>query len=154
MSAGVKKELTEYVEFLKIVEKRLASHSQILTFSKSKVLEILFDSGKHLTVEEILNISRKSLNNQLKTTTIYRTLSTFESLGIVDSIIVDEKKRYEVSYFKQPHYHLYCQECNEIEEFENLEIHNMFLEQLNQREFKATGFNVIINGICKKCLHK
>ena len=78
-------------------------------------------------------------------------LSAFEVLGMVDKIFVDDKKRFELVYFKQPHYHAYCQECNKLIEFENLEIHKLFLKNLKEINFKATNFNVIINGICNKC---
>jgi len=69
----------------------------------------------------------------------------------VDKIIIDDKKRFELVYFKQPHYHAYCQECNKLIEFENLEIHNLFLKNLKEINFKPTNFNVIINGVCKNC---
>lgn len=143
-------DMQEYLDFINIVEKRLTSHNQLLTFNKSKILEILFENSEHLSVEDIVRISNdKELD--LKTTTVYRTLSTFEAFGIVDSLVVDDKKRYELSYFKQPHYHLYCQSCHKISEFESLDIHDMFLNQLKNLEFRPTNFNVIINGVCKEC---
>ena len=52
---------------------------------------------------------------------------------------------------RKPHYHLYCQECNTISEFESSEIHNLFLSSLENINFKPTNFNVIINGVCNKC---
>ncbi|MEA2051083.1 MAG: transcriptional repressor [Campylobacterota bacterium] len=158
-----KNKLNEYIEFLKIVEKRLESHNQILTINKSIILELLFENSEHLSAEDIIELSKISnLNcvendtmnkqkNKLKVTTVYRVLNTFERFGIVDSIFVDDKKRYELSYFKQPHYHLYCQECNKISEFESLDIHDKFLSELKNQNFKPTNYNVIINGICKEC---
>ncbi|RLA82827.1 MAG: hypothetical protein DRG78_06090 [Epsilonproteobacteria bacterium] len=143
--------IQEYIELLKIVKKRLESHNQILTINKSNILEILFENSEHLSAEDILKLSRTKHNNSLKVTTIYRTLNNFEAYGIVDSIIIDDKKRYELAYFKQPHYHLYCQSCHKINEFESLEIHNKFLENLKNIEFRPTNFNVIINGVCEKC---
>ena len=143
--------LSEYIEFLKIVEKRLESHNQILTINKSIILELLFENSEHLSVEDIIQLSKQKQSNSLNVTTVYRGLSTFETFGIVDSIIIDDKKRYELSYFKQPHYHLHCQSCNKISEFESLDIHDMFLNNLKNIDFKPTNFNVIINGVCKKC---
>lgn len=150
---GIKpqKELQEYLEFLKIVEKRLTNHNQILTKNKQEVLKIIYENNSHLSAEDIVSISKQNIGQRLKSTTVYRSLSVFETLGIVETITVDDKKRYELSYFKQPHYHLYCQECGTISEFEDKNIHQLFLAQLNQKEFKATNFNVIINGVCNKC---
>ena len=143
-------DMKEYLDFISIVENRLSSHNQLLTFNKSKILEILFENSEHLSVEDIVRISKEK-DIELKTTTVYRTLATFEAFGIVDSILVNDKKRYELSYFKQPHYHLYCQSCHKISEFESLDIHDKFLIHLKNLEFKPTNFNVIINGVCKKC---
>ncbi|MEA3353240.1 MAG: Fur family transcriptional regulator [Campylobacterota bacterium] len=143
--------IKEYLEFLKIVEKRLESHNQNLTINKSIILELLFENSEHLCAEDIIKLSKKKENNSLKASTVYRALNTFETFGIVDSITVGDKKRYELSYFKQPHYHLYCQECNTISEFESLDIHDMFLRELKHLKFKPTNFNIIINGVCSKC---
>jgi len=144
-------QIQEYIEFLKIVEKRLESHNQILNINKSIILEILFENSEHLSVEDIILLSKAKESNKLSVTTVYRILNVFESLAIVDSIIVDDKKRYELSYFKQAHYHIYCQNCHKIHEFENLDIHDKFLENLKKIDFKPTNFNVIINGVCKQC---
>ncbi len=146
-----KKEIQEYLNFLNIVDKRLASLNQILTINKTKIIEILFENSEHLSVIDIVKISNNQESNCLTTTTVYRVLSSFEAYGIVDSITVDDKKRYELLYFKKPHYHLYCQECHKIAEFESLDIHDMFLTNLKSLEFQSTNFNVIINGVCKKC---
>ena len=141
----------EYIEFLKIVGKRLESHNQVLNINKSIILEILFENSEHLSVDDIILLSKTKESNKLSVTTIYRILNVFETLGIIDSIIVDDKKRYELSYFKQPHYHLYCQNCHKISEFESLDIHDKFLQNLKSEGFKPTNFNVIINGVCKQC---
>jgi len=141
----------EYIDFLQIVKKRLVSHNQILNINKSSILEILFENSEHLSVDDILILSKTKKSIKLSITTIYRILNVFETFGIVDSIIVDDKKRYELSYFKQPHYHLYCQRCHNIAEFESLDIHDKFLQNLKSEGFKPTNFNVIINGVCKQC---
>lgn len=136
----------KYFEFLTIIKKRVEHHNQIFTVNKQKLLKVLFDSKQHLSFSEIENklpsISRTTLN---------RVISSFESLGVVESLIIDDVKRYELTYFKQPHYHLYCQECHHICEFENEEIYVMFQKQLKKMNFQSTSFNVIINGVCKKC---
>lgn len=144
--------MQEFIDFLKIVENRFSSHNQMLTTNKSIILELLFENYEHLSVKDIVQLSKDKQNN-LKTTTVYRVLNMFETFGIVDSILIDDEKRYELSYFKQPHYHLYCQSCNKVSEFENLDIHDKFLANLKNKNFKPTSFNVIINGICNRCLN-
>ena len=137
----------EYTELSDIVKKRVEKHNQIFTVNKQNILKVLFDSKGHLSIDDIL-ILLKSLSKS----TVTRVLTSFELLGIVEALTIDDIKRFELVYLKQPHYHLYCQECNSISELESLEIYNLFLSSLENINFKPTSFNVIINGVCSKCL--
>lgn len=143
-----------YSDFMDLVEKRLKKHNQLLTKNKKTVLDILYDQKEHLSVEEIVEHSKSHKKNSLSLTTVYRIISTLESFGIVESLLVKDKKRYELSYQKKPHYHLYCQECCNIYEFSSCDIERMFSIKLKQMEFKAATFNVMINGVCKNCISK
>ena len=144
-------ENNEYINIFNIIKKRFEKHSQIFTINKQMIFKILYNNSEHLSVDEIVLIANKHFDLVLNNSTVYRILSAFEMLGIVDNILVDDKKRFELVYFKQPHYHLYCQECNKVMEFESLDIHNLFLAHLKSIDFKPTNFNVIINGVCQKC---
>ena len=140
----------EFLKLIRTVEQRLSEYNQPLTINKTKVLEVLFESDDHLSVEDIIQLSNHN-DKKLTVTTVYRILSSFEHYGIVDSITVLDRKRYELSYKKQPHYHLYCLKCGSIVEFDDIDIHDRFLKELSNVEFEPVGFNVIINGVCKKC---
>jgi len=136
----------DYLEFYEIIKKRVEKHNQIFTINKQEVMKVFFNSLEHLSIDEI--ILKTKITNK---STIHRVLSSFEGLGIIEGIMIDDIKRYELVYLKQPHYHLYCQECNSISEFDSKDIHNLFLKDLENMNFKATNFNVIINGVCKTC---
>ncbi len=140
-----------YEEFIDIVEKRLKKHNQFLTKNKKIVLNILYNKGDYLSVEEIVACSLSSYENKLSLTTVYRILSTFEKFGVVESLSIEDKKRYELTYQKTPHYHLYCEECGKIFEFYSFDIEKLFDEKLKEMDFKPTSFNVLINGVCKDC---
>lgn len=144
-------ENSEYLNIFNIIKKRFEKHSQIFTINKQMIFKILYNNSEHLSVDEIMLIANKDFEILLNSSTVYRILSAFEMLGIVDNIVVDDKKRFELVYFKQPHYHLYCQECNKVMEFESVDIHELFLGHLKSINFKPTNFNVIINGVCQKC---
>lgn len=146
----VPKEEHKFLEFINIVRLRLKSHDEILTQNRLLILEILYVNSNHLCVNEIVNYA-KVYKIKLTLNTIYKILSFLETFNIIDSIVIDNKKRYELTYLKKPHYHMYCSQCHTIEEFSNLEIHDLFLNELKKLDFQPTGFNVIINGICKKC---
>ena len=145
------KNSSEYINIFNIIKKRFEKHNQLFTTKKQIIFKVLYENSEHLSVDEIIIISRKYFNEELNSSTVYRILSSLELLGIVNYIVVDDKKRFELAYFKQPHYHLYCQECNQVLEFESLDIHDLFLKHLRNINFKPTNFNVIINGVCEKC---
>jgi len=143
---------TDSIKLMKLIEKRLDTRGQVLTINKKVIVKILLENSEHLTVDDIVGISEKNKYKKLDRTTVYRILSKFESYDIVDSIVLnDNKKRYELTYLKNPHYHIYCNECNNMSEFENLDIHDKFLSQLKNENFQPMNFNIIINGVCKKC---
>jgi Fe2+ or Zn2+ uptake regulation protein len=141
----------EYLSIFSIIKRRFEQHHQIFTVNKQIIFRILYENDEHLSVEEIACIASEYYKQSLNHSSVYRILSFFEVLGIVDNISVDDKKRFELVYCKQPHYHLYCQECNKVREFESLDIHDLFLAHLKSIDFKPTNFNVIINGVCQKC---
>jgi len=144
-------ENSEYINIFNIIKKRFEKHSQIFTSNKQLIFKILYNNSEHLSVEDIVLIANNNFEQVLNHSTVYRILSAFEMLGIVDNIMLDDKKRFELVYCKQPHYHLYCQECNKVMEFESLDIHDLFIKHLKKIDFKPTNFNVIINGVCTKC---
>jgi Fur family ferric uptake transcriptional regulator len=144
------KQSQEYKDLLRVVKKRLHSHNLTFTKNKSKILEILYFNQDHISVEEIVATSKK-MDEKIPMTTAYRVVSELETFGIIESIVIDDTKRYELSYLKKPHYHIYCNECHSVSEFENEEIHQKFLDELKLQNFQATNFNVIISGVCEKC---
>jgi len=151
MCSNIDVNLDKFTEFMNFVEKRLGSHNQKLTQNKKQILKILFFTKEHLNSTDISKISLDKYDFRLDLTTIYRVLSSLETYRIIDSIMVDDKRRYEICYLKSPHYHLYCQFCSKVIEFEDIDIHDKFLQELKNIKFQATGFNIIINGVCQKC---
>jgi len=147
-------ESNDYFNFFNIIKNRFEKHNQIFTINKQVVFKILYQNSEHLSADEIVLLAKENFEQSLNHSSVYRILGAFEILGIVDNIVVDDTKRFELVYFKQPHYHLYCQECNTVSEFESYEIHSLFLKHLDSINFKPTNFNVIINGVCAKCQGK
>jgi Fur family ferric uptake transcriptional regulator len=83
---------------------------------------------------------------------VYRTVTLFEKLGIVQRINIGWKYRIELSdKFADHHHHLVCTKCSKIIpiDADNLEV---FIEQVAaQNKFKAINHQVEIQGLCNKC---
>ena len=109
-----------------------------LTSARKSILEIMINSNKPLSYEDMKDLI------SMDKATFYRNITIFEEESLVSSFESNDKKRYfEIS--KTPHSHFICSSCSKIEC-----IHKKI--DLNLPEYKID--NIIIKGICKECLLK
>lgn len=109
-----------------------------LTSARKSILELLINSNKPLSYEDMKD------NISMDKATFYRNITIFEEESIINSLESNDKKRYfEIS--KTPHFHFICSSCSKIEC-----IHKKM--DFNLPEYKIE--NIIIKGICKDCLNK
>jgi Fur family ferric uptake transcriptional regulator len=107
-----------------------------LTNSRKSILEVLANSSKPLCYEEI----KISIN--MDKATFYRNITKFEDENVINSFESNDKKRYfEIK--KSNHAHFICTNCSKIE---------CIHEELNFKLVKHKIENIIIKGICPKCL--
>lgn len=151
MSVNIYLESNDFQEYLELIKKYLLKHNQQLSKNKTIVLKILFEnSNKHLSADEIIEVSGDE--QKLKSSTLYTILGQLEAYKIIEATIVNEKKRYELIINSKPHLHLYCIECNEFSVLESDNVVMAFKSDLQKIGFKPMKYNIIINGICKKCM--
>lgn len=107
-----------------------------LTSARKSILEILINSNKPLSYEDIKD------KISMDKATFYRNITIFEDENLINSFESNNKKRYfEIK--KTKHLHFICSLCSTIECIhENL---NLYLP-----EYKID--NIIIKGVCKGCL--
>ncbi|MCG3704292.1 Fur family transcriptional regulator [Aliarcobacter butzleri] len=109
-----------------------------LTNARKAILEVLIDSNKPLSYEDIKDFI------SMDKATFYRNVAIFEEENLINSFESNDKKRYfEIK--KNQHSHFICTNCSKIE---------CIHEKLNLTlpEYKIE--NIIIKGICKECLKK
>lgn len=118
------------------IEKIITNTNIKLTDARKAILEVLLNSTKPLCYEEI----KISLN--MDKATFYRNIIKFEEENILDSFESNDKKRYfEIK--KSKHAHFICNICSKIE---------CIHEKIDLHLLKYKIENVIIKGICPKCL--
>ena len=107
-----------------------------LTTARKAILEILISSSKPLCYEDIKN------KISMDKATFYRNITKFEEENIINSFESNDKKRYfEIQ--KNPHSHFICTSCSQItclDENSNISLDGYHID------------NIIIKGICPKCL--
>jgi len=106
-----------------------------LTNARKSILEILINSNKPLSYEDI------KAKISMDKATFYRNITIFEEEEIVNSFESNDKKRYfEIK--KSQHSHFICNNCSKIEcIYENI--------NLNLQNYKID--NIILKGKCKEC---
>lgn len=153
MGVNIYLETNDFLNYVDLVKTYLNSHNQQLSKNKIAVLKILFEnSNKHLSADEIIEISTQ--DKKLKSSTLYTVLNQLEAFDVIDSTILNDKKRYELIINSKPHLHLYCMECKEFSVLESDNVLKAFKSDLENIGFKAMKYNIIINGICNKCQNK
>ncbi len=120
------------------------------TQHQKAVLELLKNSGKALTADEI----RAGLIKKINKTTVYRMLERFSDAGKVHFVTGQDGKAYyalcenckgDHSNTLHNHLHFQCENCGEVECLPE----KVQLPTLGDYEIHETQFLII--GICKKC---
>lgn len=120
------------------IEKITKEKNIKLTNARKAILEILVNSDKPLCYEDIKD------RLQMDKATFYRNIIKFEDESIVNSFESNDKKRYfEIQ--KTKHSHFICSNCSKIE---------CIHEKLNLHLEGYQVDNIIIKGICPKCINK
>ncbi|MDX8395885.1 MAG: transcriptional repressor [Mariprofundaceae bacterium] len=120
-----------------------------LTAQRQAILDLINRSDQHWDAEELA----RSLSDQgqsIGIATIYRGLSALESEGLISSIRLADRKRYERAD-KSHHDHLVCTACGSIQEFMQPKIERLQEAVAQEYSFKMLGHQLVIFGVCLAC---
>ena len=116
---------------------------------RNRLLELLRSTDSHPTADWLYEQLKKEFPN-LSLGTVYRNLAMLIEQGVVRKIHFGSTfDRFEAN--TQPHYHLICESCGKIVDFD-MPIH----ENLNKQATKLTSFcishhKIDFFGICQDC---
>ncbi len=127
--------------------KRLRSTEQ-----RRVVTDAFFRSQGHLSIEDLLALSRKH-NPRVGYATVYRTLKLLTECGLANERhFGDGMSRYEVADKDHHHDHLICSNCGNIEEFEDDRIEKLQEEAAKKYGFALTSHKLeLYASSCPKC---
>lgn len=129
----------------------LQEHQLPVTQQREAVARTLFESGRHLSADDVAERLRDR-GEQIGKATVYRTLNLLVEVGLATEHDFDEGfKRYETRAGPPHHDHLICTSCGRVTEF-----HRGELESLQEEVARGHGFQVLsrqlkIYGICSEC---
>ncbi len=109
----------------------LSKHGLKVTPQRLAVLEAMRALTNHPSAESTIDYIRRNHPN-IAVGTIYKTLDTFASMGIIDRVKTErDAMRYD--FILEKHHHLYCTSSSRIEDYEDEEL-NTILEEYFKRK--------------------
>lgn len=120
-----------------------------LTSHRETILKFINASNAHWDAEELA----RALSDSGKTigiATVYRGLAALDEAGLIASVQLGDRKRYECAD-KKHHDHLVCTECGAIEEFVQAKIEQLQEQVAKENGFEITGHQLLIFGLCRGC---
>ncbi|MDX8391832.1 MAG: transcriptional repressor [Mariprofundaceae bacterium] len=121
-----------------------------LTTQRQAILDLINASNRHWDAEEV-NRELADRGHAVGIATVYRGLTALEEAGLVASIQLADRKRYERAD-KLHHDHMICTECGAIEEFSHQKIEALQQVAALERGFDMTGHQLVLFGRCSDCV--
>lgn len=130
-----------------VIEKALKQHRVSFTKPRKQVYEVLAHS-EPLTMQELI----ASLP-QLDKTTVYRTITLFEGIGVVQRLQIGWKYKLELSNeYQDHHHHITCTSCGQTVALPEDEIIEQRLLALARTQgFEPKDHQLEVRGLCPMC---
>ena len=118
-----------------------------ITPQRMAVFEAVIELRNHPTAENVIDFIKTNHPN-IATGTVYKTLETFVSKGLIKKVKTDRDiMRYDA--MTEPHHHLYCSSSDHIEDFMDPELQKMIEEYFTKHKipnFKIEDIKLQIIG--------
>jgi Fur family ferric uptake transcriptional regulator len=122
-----------------------------LTHQREAIAQILFESSRHLSADDIGEMLRER-GEQIGKATVYRTVKLLVDVDLAVEHDFDEGfKRYEMRAGPAHYDHLICTSCGKVADFSRPEIENIQLDAAAEHGFQVVTRQFKIYGLCGDC---
>ena len=140
----------DFKDKLDAFEKICRENGLKMTHQRLQIFSELASSAEHPSAESIFKrlISRFPT---LSLDTVYRTLFTFEKLGIISKVqAIDDRARFDGNPL--PHHHMVCTKCKNIIDFYWPAFDEIQLPHETKKWGRIKSRQVEVRGLCDRCL--
>jgi Fur family transcriptional regulator, ferric uptake regulator len=124
-----------------------------LTMQRRLLLDLIRDSEGHLDAKELYQRAH-AMDESIGPATVYRSLSLFKELGLVDEVRLGKIRCYYEIKESKEHQHLVCQGCGKVMEFQNPYFRKLIEAVRREHGFKITKAELYLEGYCPECEEK
>ncbi len=141
-SAMIQEKVNNFIEHskrlgLKVTPQRIAIYRELAI------------TDKHPSTENIYKKIKDYYPN-ISLTTVYRTLETFEKLGLVSIVnVLSSAARYDANL--ETHHHIVCSKCKKVEDVYDESLNKLNISAKTLGDYKVHGYSLILNGTCRTC---
>jgi Fur family ferric uptake transcriptional regulator len=122
-----------------------------LTHQREVIGEILFESSRHLSADDISQQLRER-DEHIGKATVYRTVKLLVDVGLAVEHDFDEGfKRYEMRAGPAHYDHLICTSCGKVIDFSRPELESMQVAVAAEHGFQPVTRQFKIYGVCVDC---
>lgn len=134
------------------IRNRLSEKGLKVTPQRINILKAVYELDNHPTVEDVLVYIRKN-NPNIAKGTIYNVLETLVENRLIQKVKTDKDiLRYDG--VMENHHHLYCTECDFIEDYVDKELDDLLKEYFKKKNlegFEIENIVLQIRGTSNKC---
>ncbi len=134
------------------IREKLTDEGLKITPQRMSILEAIYTLNNHPTADNIIEYIRESHPN-IATGTVYKVLDTLAENKIIKKVKTDKDiMRYDGVI--ENHHHIYCSECDLIEDYMDEELDEVLKEYFKKKKFngfKLEDIVVQIRGTFDKC---
>jgi Fur family transcriptional regulator, peroxide stress response regulator len=128
----------------------LRSAGMRVTAQRVAICDLLVESSEHPTAQQIFE-NLRSRYSSLSLATVYNTLETLVSLGVVNELgsVGDEAIHYDADL--SPHVNLACLACHRVIDLPSAHIQQVAEEVEGASGYRLLGARVLYYGLCPEC---
>jgi Fur family peroxide stress response transcriptional regulator len=120
-----------------------------LTPQRRAVLEVVVESGDHLTANEIYEAARRRLPS-ISFATVYNSLKYLKGAGLVREINFGKaSSRYDRETGR--HDHAVCSRCGRLTDFDLAETTQLLRAAARRSRYRPESIHLTLVGLCPEC---